>query len=81
LTGDAQKTLEEHKARWDKFREEGGEVLEKYFDNSFHYLQTALKPGTTVTSWVQGGLSLLIGYCSAGRQLYQAAYKLYPPQD
>jgi hypothetical protein len=81
LIQEARKTLADHQERWGEFRQAGGKVLNEQFDNHFRYLEGVLQPGATVTSWLQGGLSLLIGYCGAGRDLYRAAYKLYPPQD
>ncbi len=81
LAAGAVKTIKQHSDRWSKFRSDGGDVLTKYFDNSFEYLEEIVDGKLEPKEWISEGLALLIGYFSAGHQLYQAANKLYPSRD
>jgi hypothetical protein len=80
LRSDASQTIKDHEARWSQFRTDGGDVLDTYFDQTFGYLRGILGSSSSPTDWVKDGLALLIGYCGAGRKIYQATYKLYPYQ-
>jgi hypothetical protein len=80
LRSDASQTIKDHEARWSQFRTDGGDVLDTYFNQTFNYLQGILGPSSSPTDWVKDGLALLIGYCGAGRKIYQAASKLLPSQ-
>jgi hypothetical protein len=78
---EARKTLAAHSARWSTFRSEGGEVLDAYFDEGFTYLEKVIDNDSKPTDWFKDGVSILIGYCGAGRKLYQATYDLLASKD
>ena len=81
LRADAVKTIAEHSERWDDFRTAGGQALDVYFEDSFGYLEGILDDTSTPKDWVKDGVALLIGYCGAGRKLYQATYDLLASKD
>lgn len=81
LAAGAVKTIKQHSGRWGDFRTAGGNVLNKYFNNSFDYVEEIVDGKLEPKEWVTEGLALVIGYFSAGHDLYQAAHKLYPTKD
>jgi hypothetical protein len=78
---EARKTLAAHADRWSTFRNTGGEVLDAYFEDGFTYVERILDDASGPKDWVKDGVAILIGYCGAGRKLYQATYDLLASKD
>jgi hypothetical protein len=77
----ARETLAAHSEKWSAFRSTGGEVVDAYFNDGFTYLEKVINNDSKPTDWVKDGVSILIGYCGAGRKLYQATYDLLASKD
>ncbi len=81
LIGDAQATLDECKARWDKFREQSAQTLDDCVDQTVSYVQDVLDDTSGPREWVKGGVALWIQGYGATRTLWTSAYRLLFPGD
>jgi hypothetical protein len=80
LRGAAQQTLSDCEEKWETFRTNAGELLNKHVDYTFGYFQGILADESKPTDWFKDGVALWIGCYRTGQGIWGEAHKLYSPK-